>query len=133
MFYSIDETIPPNTLADDPVRIDFPVSHGVLRFIDIRWRWGSADLCGSRLLYHEDMVCPLSRVEWIPSFQTPVQFDEFYSIDTPPYHLTLEAYNTDESWSHTIWVGVIVMTEESLYYEAMVMGDILRRVYYGTP
>lgn len=108
MLYSLTETIASGGTVDTPERHVLTVTRGIITRVVIRWRWGSADLCGSRILYHETPVWPLSRNSWVPSFPEPIDLAEFYVLDSEPYELAVEAYNTDAEWDHAIWVAVVV-------------------------
>ncbi len=113
MIYSLSVTIPPNTQADNPIQETIECAQGLITRVHVRWRWGSANLCGVQLAHSGFKQWPLTIGEWFPSNPSPLEFPERYSIAVRPFALTLRAYNLDDTYEHTVWVGVVV--EQPVY------------------
>ena len=112
MLFTASLTIPANTPVNVPLAQRIPVHAGTVRRVWVRWRWGTARLCGCRLLREESQVWPLTPQEWFYSSVYPVEFDEEYLIDKEPYYFDLEAYNEDDLFSHRLWVAIEVLLEQ---------------------
>lgn len=111
MHYTKGLTIPSETSEDSPIRTTLVLTEGVIRKLWVRWRWGSANLCGVRILYHEFQYWPLTLLEWYPSSVHPLEFTEEFPIGSEPYELTIEAYNDDDTFPHNVWVAVELRRE----------------------
>lgn len=111
MIFSKDITIPANTTKESPLRVRIPISEGVVRHVWIRWRWGSANLCGARILYQEFQIWPLSLTQWFISQLDSLDFDEEFSVDGIPHEFVAELYNLDDTYPHNVWVGFSVLRE----------------------
>ena len=106
MLYAVDITIPANTSKDDPYTLDLPITAGVLLRAHIRWRWGSGNLCGIRLLWAELALLPRTLGEWIVSSPYPYEFMMEHAITDVPTSVKIEAYNLDDTYAHNVWVGL---------------------------
>ena len=111
MFYSASLTIPANTTILSPTRVLLPVSSGIVRRVWVRWRWGSANLCGVRMLYQEFQHWPLSGSEWFPSSPIPLDFADALPVAQEPLELAIEGYNLDDTYPHTVWVAFEILRE----------------------
>jgi len=108
MFYSAQVSIPAQTLAMTPYSTQLVLSEGVIRRVWVRWRFGSGNLCGVRILQATFQYWPLSIGEWFPSTVHPLEFEEYHALVNSPYTLDIEGYNTDDVHSHEVWIGVLV-------------------------
>jgi len=109
MFYVAEVSIPPNTLKAAPLRVVLPANVGTVTRVVVRWRWGSADLCGCQIWRGESPVWPSSFVSWFTSHQQVVEFEEDYVIADAPLDFVVLCYNEDDTYAHTLWVGLAVM------------------------
>ncbi len=111
VFYSTSLTIPANTPILDPLRTSLAISSGVVRRVWVRWRWGSADLCGVRMHYREFQHWPFSGSEWFPSSPYPLDFADSLPITQEPLELAIEGYNLDDTYAHTVWIAFEILRE----------------------
>jgi len=109
MFFCSDLVVPANTPQSDPVRSSVRVTEGIVRHVWVSWRWGTAGLCGCRLLYAEYQYWPLSMGSWFPSSDYPLDSDESFVIQGDPRQIVLEAYNLDDTFSHRVWVAFSII------------------------
>jgi len=113
MLYSKEIEIPPNTTRFDPLAVILDVVEGTVKRVWVRWYWGSGNLCGCRLTRGGSQVWPTSLTEWFLSSPYPLTFEEAYPIPDEPLEITVEAYNLDDTFAHTVWVGVLVLRQET--------------------
>ena len=111
MLFCQDINIPPNTTPDAPYRTFIDVTTGNIKIISVRFRYGSANLCGVRLLYAEFQFCPLSMGEWIVSSPYPYEFEGGFLIEDVPHQITVECYNLDDTFNHHVLVGMDIVRE----------------------
>jgi hypothetical protein len=111
MFFVKEVTVPPNTSKDNPLLFTIQVSAGTVRHVWVRWRWGSANLCGVQIYHASILRWPYSKGEWLMSSQYPLDFDEEFLIPTVPYFFEGKTFNLDSDYSHTVWLGFVILRE----------------------
>jgi len=111
MLYSKEIRIPANTSKNDPLGVILDVVEGTVKRVWVRWYWGSGNLCGCRLVRGGSQVWPTSLTEWFLSSPYPLTFEEAYPVTDEPLEINIEAYNLDDTYSHTVWVGVLVLRQ----------------------
>lgn len=109
MLFSKSITIPPNTTKANVLVTTFPICEGVIKRVWVRWRWGSGNLCGCRILYESFQVWPLSMTEWFVSNTQDMAFDENFLINDVPHVFRIESYNLDDTFPHTLWIAVSIL------------------------
>lgn len=109
MIFARQILIPANTQLDDPLITTIPISLGTLRHVWVRWRWGSGNLCGCRILYASFQMWPLTMTDWFVSTPYPLDFEDDLPIDDVPTDLVVEAYNIDDTFEHRLWVAVSIL------------------------
>jgi hypothetical protein len=65
------------------------------------------------MLYQSFCYWPLALEEWFPSNPTPLDFAEDFEVSADTPYLTVEAYNLDEVWEHTLWVACQIERPET--------------------
>ena len=109
MLFSQRIAIPANTTKLAPVRIMIPACEGTITKVIVRWRWGSGNLCGARVLYSEYQVWPRSKDQWFVSNTQDIEFDENLEVTDHPHFFALEGYNEDDSFPHTVEVAINIL------------------------
>ena len=109
MIYSQEIVIPANTPIHFPVRSEISVVEGVVKRVWVRWRWGSADLCGCAIFREGFQLWPTTGSEWFPSSIHETVFEEMYKIGEEPLHLIVRAWNVDDTFDHKLWIGFSVI------------------------
>jgi len=109
MLFSKSIVISAQTSKAIPLVTTFPICEGVMKRVWVRWRWGSANLCGCRVLYESFQVWPLSMTEWFVSNVLDMVFEEDFEIDDVPHELRIEAYNEDDTFPHTLWIACSIL------------------------
>jgi len=108
MLYSLQISVPANTMVEAPLASELQLCAGVIKRVWVRWRFGSGKLCGCRLLRESRQLWPSDPTEWFISGPHEVVFDEWYELSDVPYILTVEAHNLDDTYLHRLWVAVSV-------------------------
>lgn len=109
MIFSKEILIPAQTVAEDPLVTFAPISLGALQRVWVRWRWGSGNLCGVRILYAAFQIYPLTMTEWFVSTPYPLEFEDDRLIDGVPTEIEIQAYNNDDTFGHRVWVAFSVL------------------------
>jgi len=109
VLYSLDIPIPANTPKTDLLVSELQVCAGVIKRVWIRWRYGSANLCGCRIMRESRQIWPTNLTEWFISSPTDVVYDEHYELADVPFTLQVEAYNNDDTYPHSLWVAFSIM------------------------
>ena len=109
MIYSQEIVIPANTLLAVPSERQLDGVEGGVKRVWVRWRWGSGNLCGAAIYRAGFQVWPTTGNQWFPSSTLDTEFAEDYDVSDEPLHFIIRAYNLDDTYAHTLWVGVSVM------------------------
>lgn len=112
MLFSKTLVIPAATSAESPLSDSIKVAAGTIRALMVRFRYGSAYLCGVRLLHGSHALLPRNLGEWLPSSAYPYQTIEEYTISSDLTEITILAYNEDVAFEHRVWIGVDMTTSE---------------------
>ena len=112
MLYSVSLVVDPNTSLVAPVGQSLKVTEGFVRRVWVRWRWGSGNLCGARILRASQQIWPNTPRQWFPSGSIVYEFPEDYEVADFPYSFDIEAYNLDTTFSHELWVAFLVLRPE---------------------
>jgi len=119
MHYHYAVTIPAGTGKGDGFGRPLRLVPGQIEKVDISFPAGCVGLVGVRILRGHLQLWPLSPDEWIISDNFTVSFPETYKLDERPFELTFEGYNLDETYDHTIRIG-ITLTEQRIGLEEVV-------------
>jgi hypothetical protein len=106
-FYRV--TLPPNTPEVNPVVQTLKIPAGTITEIDIEFPAGCQGLANIQLFYETTPLVPYNPLVYLCSdnrtIQTPIEF----IADVPPYEITVVGFNLDDSYSHTINIGLTVI------------------------
>ena len=131
MIVSTTLTVPAATSEDAPLRLALAVPGGTIRRWWVGWRYGIADLVGLRVLYHETQLLPWSIGEYLPGYVGVTEFPSEVDVSMAPRVLTLEAYNLDDLYPHTLWLACEVSRENVWAELFKVIVEALRWSQYG--
>jgi len=95
-------TVPANTTVDAPKAEVLKLSACVIQRVAISFPRGCYWLVGARVLMQASQLYPTTPDEWFVAEDFTVQFEDNTVIGEVPYELTLEAYNEDEKYDHTL-------------------------------
>jgi len=122
MLYSKEIIIPANTSKETPVATLLPVVNGIVKRVWVRWRWGSANLCGCKILRGTFQLWPTALGQWFPSTTFDTTFEEQYTMGDEPLNFVVKGYNLDDTFPHTLWVAMLVLREEGAGYPMSELG-----------
>ena len=98
-------TIPKNTTADDPFIYNMPLPFGMVRRLWVEFPRGCAGFAGIRILRGVNQIFPLPDGIYLRSDNSVMNFAFSHVINTEPNEVILQGINTDDTYSHTIWIG----------------------------
>lgn len=104
MIYQKSITIPVNTLKDEPVSVEMEVNKGFIYQVNAIIPSGCVGLAGVRILDGIYQAYPTTPNEWFTGDATHHNFTDSYIKETPPYKFTVEGYNLDDTYEHTLTV-----------------------------
>jgi len=112
MLYCNTKSVPANTTEENPSREIIHVTKGVIKEWWIYAPMEGANLLKLRVFYHGVQVIPFNR----PNYVLPVVFRgpilANLKIDTQPYELVVEAWNSDTAIAHEYWVFPNLLREK---------------------
>jgi len=115
MLFSASILIPANTPVTAPTRTVIGVHYGAVKQVWIRWRWGSGNLGGVRILRAEFQLWPLSAGQWFISSPHETVWSDDYTIAEEPTSFVVEAYNLDDTFDHTCWVAFSILPTPTVF------------------
>jgi len=102
MFYDFRLVIPANTPKDSPKRERIRLTKGVIHKVEIRFPPGCAGLVHVVVRDLEQQVWPTNRDGDFSDDDYVISFVECYELEHPPFIFTLEGWNDDDTYDHTI-------------------------------
>jgi len=108
MYYLAFLTIPPQTSQGDPYVHRMEVAPGVISHVDIGFPQGCVGLVHLQIYRHEHQLYPTTPGESFGWDNYVFSFDDAESLDEEPHRLTVRAWNDDDSYPHTLMVGVSI-------------------------
>lgn len=87
---------------------------GILHYVEIKFPAGCVGLVHVRLLHGVHPVIPMNAEDDINGDDEVIPFKEFYPLGANDNVITLQAWNEDDTYDHTISVRIGVLLEEEL-------------------
>jgi hypothetical protein len=126
MLFQASITIPKNTLKADPAEVMLPIAMGVINKIMVRPRPGHASLAHCVILYHEHQIAPSVEDMDFSGDTFPIDWEEQYPVDQPPYELKILGWNEDDTYEHTFDIYV-AMLEQAIAARQSTIGGMLAK------
>lgn len=123
MIYELRLTVPKNTTKAAPVEGTLKVHPGVATRVRVLWPRRTAQLGHAQILYHGVNIWPPYDDQNITGDGAPVEWNEEYEIRDPPYEFTIRAWNDDDTYAHTLTIGIVVLP-----IETTAGGGVLKRL-----
>jgi len=108
MYYLAFLPIPLQTPRGDPYEHHMEVAPGVITHIDVGFPRGCVGLCHLQIFRHEHQLYPTTPGESFAWDNHVFSFNDFEPLDEEPHRLTIRAWNDDDSYAHTLMVGVSI-------------------------
>lgn len=98
--------IPKNTaiLSYTSYKLPLPISQTHRLWIE--FPKGCVGLVGFQLWRGVDQIFPLPPGVWLRSDNYTLNFAFSHWVDKEPYEVELRGYNLDDTYTHTIWIGL---------------------------
>jgi len=109
MLYSKQITIPANTSSTSPLRRYFKVNKGIIYRVWITFPAGCAGLVKLRIYHEGHPFLPVNADNYLRGDSYTFEFPMFYEITEEPQLITIEAWNEDTTYSHTIDVLFLIL------------------------
>jgi len=100
MLYKKSHSVETGTTETEPDIKVINVSKGILNLWVVWMTIESGNYLNVRVFYHGVQVYPFTPQEEIKGWFTPIPVSDNLLIDTPPYELTVEAWNTAPTNTH---------------------------------
>lgn len=101
-------------------KMSIPVGEPTVTGVWLRFPRGCAGLVGIRILDRSLQIAPLPAPNWIALDGESIRWTENRKLQGSPYEITIEAYNQDDTYPHTVAVFLELNNEN--YWDG-------RRVY----
>lgn len=112
MLYSKQITISANTSEASPSRSYFKINKGVISNIWITFPAGCAGLVKLRVYHEGHPFLPVNADNYLRGDNYTFVFPVMFEITQEPMLLTVEAWNEDLTYSHTIDVLFLILPKE---------------------
>ena len=125
-FYQL--TVPPSSVSSEVQVLDINIGKVYLDFIDVGFPHGCFGLVHMAIYYNDVRIVPLNR-------DTDLSYDGFtvripvgVEIDDEPYLIRCMAYSDDDTYYHTISIGLGYM---DISKKPVTSSDIVNVLYGG--
>jgi hypothetical protein len=119
MIYREAVQIPSGQTKSVPFRQVIELTPGVIDNVQLTFPSGCAGLVGIRVKQSMFQLYPLTVGEWIVSDDFTIVYPENFPLKERPYALTLEGYNEDDTYPHTVHVQVSVRIPDDISAEIL--------------
>ena len=109
MLYSKQITIAASTTQANASKSYFKVNKGVISNMWITFPAGCAGLVKLRIYYEGHPFIPVNQDNYLRGDNITFQFPVMFEITEEPMRLTVEAWNEDATYSHTIDVMFLIL------------------------
>lgn len=106
MLFKKSYSVATGTTEAAPDKQVLKVSKGVLNLWVVYMTRESANYLNVRVLYHGTQIYPFTNQEAVKAWFEPIGVPDNLLIDTPPYELVIESWNTAPTYSHEYHVHV---------------------------
>ena len=114
MIFSASITIDKDTTEADPKTQMLKIARGYVTKVMVRPRAGHRYLANLTVRYHESQIAPSVEGQSLVGDFFPIDWEEYYKIFQPPYELKLTGWNSDDTFSHTFDVAVVILPREAI-------------------
>lgn len=99
-------SIPENTSQFEYVSYTLLLPIGRINKIWVEFPLGCAGLAAVQLWRGVQQIFPLPSGNWLRSHNSVLNFAFTHEINTEPYEVEIRGYNLDDTYNHTIWIGL---------------------------
>lgn len=114
MWYQREITIPKNTTEINRTKTSIHAIKGIIHRVYIHFPAGCKGLARVRILEGKHQIAPSNAQESFKGDDTDLSYKEYYELTNFPTWITIETWNLDTAYNHTIVVGLGVLKKEIL-------------------
>lgn len=107
MYYQKTILVPANTTELSPVKVLLPLTRGTIRRFLVSFPPGCHRLTHVQVFHFGWQLLPWSPGESLAWDNYVFDLTHHYPVEVEPYDLTIRAWNDDDSYDHTVFVGVL--------------------------
>lgn len=112
MIYSFDFEIPRDTSFYNPQHNILPISEGLVYRVEFQFPSGCAGLAHIQVYDGGHQVWPSHPHNDFAGNNNTIAFDDLLMKSQPPFQFDLYGYNDDDTYHHTIFVRIGVVTQQ---------------------
>jgi len=112
MLHSKHITIPANTTEANATKTRFKVNQGVIYRVWINFPPGCAGLARLRIFHEGHPFLPVDDDAYINGNDYVYEYPVMYEIKEAPEEITIEAWNLDDTYDHTLDVQFLIIPKE---------------------
>ncbi len=106
MSYTVSLEVPKETPSTDPVWVDIPIQPMIVDRVEITFPSGCVGLVGVRFKYQSRVLFPYNPDDWYKGNGQTVIFTPNLELKEKPLFITVEAYNIDDTYKHTVYIVI---------------------------
>lgn len=119
MFYKTSVPVPPDTPESAPVEKILTLAPGRVRWWFVGFPPGCADLVHVTIHRFEHQIVPEGEGESLQWGGYMFPIEDSYDITDEPHQVLIRAWNLDDSYEHTVFVGAVVLPEPEVTAESL--------------
>ena len=109
MLYSKRITISASTTESSPERLQFKINKGWIYRAWLIFPPGCAGLTKIRVMHEGHPIIPANATDYISADDYVFDLPMFYEVPEEPYLITLDGWNDDDTYQHTITLMLLVL------------------------
>ena len=106
MAYTKSLTVPKDTSPTSPVPVNIPIQSMIVDRVEITFPSGCVGLVGVRFKYPSHVLFPYNSDDWFKGNGQTVIFTPNLELKERPLFITVEAYNIDDTYKHTVYIVI---------------------------
>lgn len=123
MYYQWERSIPANTLEADAIEERLQLTWGIIREVHVGFPPGPAGLVHLQIRDKGWQILPWTPLQSLAWDNHVFVLPCNYELDVEPYDLTIRAWNEDDSYAHTVFIGVVL--QERAQFVASMMPAVI--------
>jgi hypothetical protein len=108
MYYFFTLVLPANTPVLTPVVQVSEIQSGVINFIEVEFPYRCEGLAHVKILYNTVQIVPYNPPGDLYGDDRTFKLDLHFPVNDPPYELTFQGWNDDDTYQHQISIGVMM-------------------------
>jgi len=114
MYYKVEIEVPANTMEANAEEALLRLTAGTIELVQVGFPPGCAGLAHVQIFDKSWQLVPWTPGESVHWDAYVFELSHDYVMAEPPFELRVKAWNVDDVYTHTIWVGVIMREEAQM-------------------